>query len=88
MFKAFISIFLAIALCVCSVGFAATGPSTASVENQTDSASVNDDADNDSSKTEEYNKVKDVALALTIFISAALFSAFTVAFAFKKAGED
>lgn len=88
MLKTFISILLSIALCVCSVGCAATGSSTASTENQADSTSVSGVADDGSSKKEEYNKVKDVALALTVFISAALFSAFTVAFAFKKAGED
>lgn len=42
MLKTFISILLSIALCVCSVGCAATGSSTASVKNQVDSASVND----------------------------------------------
>ena len=88
MLKTFISILLSIALCVCSVGCAATGSSTTSTENQADSTSVSGVADDGSSKKEEYNMVKDVTLALTIFVSAALFSSLTVAFAFKAAEED
>lgn len=88
MLKTFISILLAVALCVCSVGCAATGSSTASVKNQVDSASVNGNVNDDSSKKEEYNKAKDVAIAIVIFVSAGLFSALTVGLAFKAANED
>ena len=89
MFKTCISFFLAISLCVCSVGCGATtGPLADPFKNQVDSTSVSGVADDGSSKKEEYNMVKDVTLALTIFVSAALFCSLTVAFAFKAAEED
>lgn len=67
---------------------ATTGPLADPFKNQVDSASVNGNVNDDSSKKEEYNKAKDVAIAIVIFVSAALFSALTVGLAFKAANED
>jgi len=89
MFKTFISFLLAIALCVCSVGCGATtGPLADPFKNQADSASVSGVADDGSSKKEEYSTLKGYAIMFAIIIPIGLLTGLTVAYTFKKAGED